>query len=190
MKKRSKFGRKGTPFASTSPTTAKQRLSAVQARQAAARVDRVGFYDATETEWTREICKDMESLGVLVLVYSGNAYGTAGIPDREFVGSLYNAKVEFKGPATPVEGHQAMLNSQLWMRCPYGNFYFRRVPHLYAGVLYRGNDPSFSEPLGFFPNVDSLNQFFRKYINEARTILTTQRAEIDARLAAPTTPAT
>lgn len=107
-----------------------------------------GVYEATETVWTREYCRALESIGCSTFVIAGSEYTTDGLQDRVIYGGFFGAFVEFKGPTTRVSPAQGRVALKMWARRPYTNFFMRRVAGTFLATLYLGNDPSFERPVG------------------------------------------
>jgi len=159
------------------------KVTDIRALRALAEQGVTGVYNETETEWTRQFCAQLESLGCITHVLSaaavdGASFGDGGIQDRLIVGSYWMALVEFKGPKTPVQANQIRLNAAMWAACPHHNFYYRRIPGLFGGVLYSGGDPGNKTPLIMTYSARNFVEFMKEYAARTRATMTQEREEL------------
>jgi len=117
--------------------------------------------DLTETPWTREVCEQLEALGVKVYVINQTVYGSKGVPDRWIIGANYSVMVEFKDPKTEFQPRQRDVLQEGWYNCPGSVFMARRIELTKIGRLYRGND--LEKPIAIFNGGRELDQLLRKH---------------------------
>jgi len=93
------------------------------------------MYNKTESEWTRELCKELHKIGVMTRPLVGGAMTPDGWEDRLIVTRFNIFLVEFKGPKTVVSPQQKIVLRKHHVLTPGDVFLARRNPGVREGWL-------------------------------------------------------
>ena len=86
----------------------------------------------TESEWTRKICKQMETLGALVIAIVGSRMQQSGLPDRMVIWKGVVIFIEFKSEKGKLSALQTAIHKQMTSRG--AHVYVARMPGIVEGV--------------------------------------------------------
>lgn len=66
-----------------------------------------------ESDFTKTICKGLETFGCEIYPIIGGMLGKNGWPDRLVWSRYFSTFIEFKGPTTPIKTHQILVMRRL-----------------------------------------------------------------------------
>lgn len=86
----------------------------------------------TESEWTRKMCKQMETMGAFVTALVGGRMQQSGLPDRLVIWKGVTIFIEFKSERGKLSALQSAIHRQMISRG--GHVYVARMPGIVEGV--------------------------------------------------------